>query len=308
MAACPIEPDLQTIEAAGKVSLSDRLKLADGKELFYRYYQAETKSKQAVILFHRGHEHSGRLAGIVKELSQKDSWLFAWDARGHGNSSAELNSYSQLIDDMSLFLAEIARRFEIPYENMVLVAHSFSCPALIDYLQNHNDKINSVVLVSPAFKINLFLPFAHQGLKLLRKLKPRARVRSYVGGSMLSTCRKEAKIYDCDKSITRDISVEVLLGLHETSAQLFKKAAQTKTPTLILIAGADYIADIPEQKRFFKKLGSTDKELKIYKGMRHDIFHEKECSLALADIRSFINKQLATSSSFAQQRKNNNEN
>ena len=41
----------------------------DGTHLFYRYWPAPYgRDTQAVILFHRGHEHSGRLQHIVDEL------------------------------------------------------------------------------------------------------------------------------------------------------------------------------------------------------------------------------------------------
>jgi len=33
-------------------------------------------------MFHRGHEHSGRLAHLVDELDLPDCDFFAWDARG----------------------------------------------------------------------------------------------------------------------------------------------------------------------------------------------------------------------------------
>lgn len=44
----------------------------DGVELFYRHWPAVDAAagdpRQAVLLFHRGHEHSGRIAHLVDEL------------------------------------------------------------------------------------------------------------------------------------------------------------------------------------------------------------------------------------------------
>lgn len=65
----------------------------DGTALFYqRWENAELKrnrKKKAVVLFHRGHEHSGRMAHLVEELGLNDFDFFAWDARGHGQSPGE---------------------------------------------------------------------------------------------------------------------------------------------------------------------------------------------------------------------------
>ena len=41
----------------------------DGTELFYRaWLPAETKIEKALLLFHRGHEHSGRWAQTVDSI------------------------------------------------------------------------------------------------------------------------------------------------------------------------------------------------------------------------------------------------
>ena len=56
----------------------------DGAELFYRAWLPEQPSNRAVILFHRGHEHSGRWRDAVDQLDLPGFALFAWDARGHG--------------------------------------------------------------------------------------------------------------------------------------------------------------------------------------------------------------------------------
>ncbi|HWH79523.1 MAG TPA: alpha/beta hydrolase, partial [Candidatus Binatus sp.] len=56
---------------------------SDGSNLFYRHWPAETSSgDRAIILLHRGHEHSGRLQGVVDKLELSDFQMFAWDARG----------------------------------------------------------------------------------------------------------------------------------------------------------------------------------------------------------------------------------
>ena len=60
----------------------------DGVELFYRYWPAVSQPpKGAIVLFHRGHEHSGRMGHLADELDLPEFAVFAWDARGHGRSS-----------------------------------------------------------------------------------------------------------------------------------------------------------------------------------------------------------------------------
>src|SRR5262249_35595519 len=60
--------------------------MSDGVQLFYRAWAPPRPSQRALILFHRGHEHSGRWQDFVEALQLTDTWIFAWDQRGHGRS------------------------------------------------------------------------------------------------------------------------------------------------------------------------------------------------------------------------------
>ena len=63
--------------------------LPEGTELFYRAWLPAQPADKALVLFHRGHEHSGRLQDVVEQLKLDNVACFAWDARGHGRSPGE---------------------------------------------------------------------------------------------------------------------------------------------------------------------------------------------------------------------------
>jgi alpha-beta hydrolase superfamily lysophospholipase len=73
-----------------------RFKSWDGTELFYRSWLPATPAKKALLLFHRGHEHSGRWQETVEALKLDDVAVFAWDARGHGHSPGDRGSAENL--------------------------------------------------------------------------------------------------------------------------------------------------------------------------------------------------------------------
>src|SRR5215472_2605580 len=82
----------------------------DGTELFYRAWLPPPRRtrvpRRAVLLFHRGHEHSGRFRQLVEELALAETALFAWDARGHGRSPGDrgyADSFSAVVRDMDCF-------------------------------------------------------------------------------------------------------------------------------------------------------------------------------------------------------------
>ncbi len=101
------------------------LTTSDNVSLFYRYWPSQqTKAEKAIIIFHRGHEHSGRVQHIVDELNLPDVTMFAWDARGHGQTKGARGyspSMGTSIRDVDEFVRFIATQYSITMENIVII-------------------------------------------------------------------------------------------------------------------------------------------------------------------------------------------
>src|SRR5262245_48233581 len=94
-----------------------RAPLWDGTENFYRCWLPAGVATKAVLLFHRGHEHSGRWSEIVERLGLHDTAIFAWDQRGHGRSPGErgyADSFAALEKDVDCFVRFISQEHRIP--------------------------------------------------------------------------------------------------------------------------------------------------------------------------------------------------
>lgn len=100
----------------------------DGVDLFYRYWPSSSAGPRgAILLFHRGHEHSGRVAHLADELDLPDFAIFAWDARGHGKSPGDRGfspSIATSVRDVQTFADHITATAGIPIEDMAIVAQS----------------------------------------------------------------------------------------------------------------------------------------------------------------------------------------
>ena len=99
----------------------------DGTELFYQHWATNSPSetKKAILLFHRGHEHSGRMAHLVNELNLSEFDFFAWDARGHGDSPGERGdapSFSTCVKDIQYFVQHIEENYGIDAKNIAAAA------------------------------------------------------------------------------------------------------------------------------------------------------------------------------------------
>ncbi len=265
----------------------------DGVELFYRHWPATADAgpRKAIVLFHRGHEHSGRIAHLVDELGLPDFDFFAWDARGHGQSPGERGdspSFATSARDVQTFCDHIGAAYGIDEENLAVVAQSVGAVIAATWVHDYAPKIRALVLASPAFKVKLYVPFARPGLALMRKFRGNFFVNSYVKAKFLSHDPQRVASYDSDPLITKAISVNVLLGLYEAADRVVADAQAIQVPTQLLISGSDFVVHRKPQQQFFERLGSLKKELHVLPGFFHDTLGERDRATAVNSARRFI--------------------
>lgn len=274
-----------------------RFTTQDGVELFYRYWPSiPARPKGAILLFHRGHEHSGRMAHLVDELDLPDFAFFAWDARGHGRSPGERGyspSIAVLVRDVQDFVDHIGASFGIRSEDMGVIAQSVGAVLIAAWAHDFAPRIRCIVLASPAFSVKLYVPFARTALKLKHSWRGLFYVNSYVKARFLTHDEARIASYDSDPLITRAIAVNVLLGLYETADRVVADARAITVPTQLLISGSDFVVKHGAQHRFYERLGTPIKERHVLPGFYHDTFGEKDRALAVAKVRSFILERFA---------------
>lgn len=155
----------------------------DNVKLFYRHWPAHATRRGALVMFHRGHEHSGRIAHLVEELALADFDCFAWDARGHGHSPGERGfspSFATSVRDVQTFIDHIRDTYGITTSDMIVLAQSVGAVLVSTWAHDYAPQVRALVLASPAFKVKLYVPFARPGLRLLQKLRGNFFVNSYV--------------------------------------------------------------------------------------------------------------------------------
>jgi alpha-beta hydrolase superfamily lysophospholipase len=265
----------------------------DGVELFYRYWPAPRSgaAPRGVALFHRGHEHSGRLQHVVDELGLEDMAMFAWDARGHGRSPGargDSPSLAASVRDVEAFVRHIGAQHGIAAQDLAIVAQSVGAVLVSTWAHDYAPRVRCLVLASPAFKVKLYAPFARQGLRLLHALFGNFFLNSYVKAKFLTHDPERVRSYESDALITRPISVRILLGLYDAAERVVADAGAIRLPVLLLVSGADWVVHLGPQLDFFERLGSRVKEHHLLPGFFHDTLGEKDRHLALERAREFI--------------------
>lgn len=265
---------------------------SDNTALFYRYRPAKNgRNGKAIILFHRGHEHSGRMMFLSEELKLDDFAFFAWDARGHGNSPGERGdspSMGRSIADIDEFIRHISQTYNIAPENMAVIAQSVGAVMISGWLHDYAPQIRCAILVSPAFHVKLYVPFARSGLKIMHKLRGNFFVNSYVKAHYLTHNKERQESYNNDPLITRAISVRILLGLFDVAQRVVSDAQAITTPLQLLLSSDDWVVHHKPQHIFYNRLGSHIKERHILQGFYHDTLGEEDREIAFTEIRRFI--------------------
>ncbi|BCR22483.1 bifunctional alpha/beta hydrolase/class I SAM-dependent methyltransferase [Aquipseudomonas alcaligenes] len=266
----------------------------DGVELLYRHWPATQPGagqRKAVVMFHRGHEHGGRMAHLPAELDLPDYDFFAWDARGHGLSPGargDSPSFATSVRDVQTFLDHLSAMHAIEQSDMAVLAQSVGAVLISTWAHDYAPKVRCLVLASPAFKVKLYVPFARPGLKLLRQWRGNFFVNSYVKARFLSHDPERIASFENDPLITRPISVNMLLGLYDAAERVVADAQAIQIPTQLLISGADFVVHRKPQEQFFERLGSLRKEKHILPGFFHDTLGERDRAHALSRARRFI--------------------
>ncbi len=273
-------------------------KTHDGCRLFYRHWPAVdgNSAAPALLLLHRGHEHSGRLQHIVDELGLDGFAFFAWDARGHGCSPGargDSPSFAALVKDLDCFVHHLQQTHGVAGERLAVVGQSVGAVVAASWAHDYAVQVRCLVLAAPAFKVKLYVPLARAGLSLLYRLRGNFFITSYVKAKFLTQDGERIRSYDEDPLIARAISARVLLGLLAAAERIVEDAQAIRLPLQLLIPEKDWVVHRAPQETFFQRLGSPVKECHVLPGFLHDTLGERDRHVALARVRAFIERVFA---------------
>ena len=261
----------------------------DGVRLFYRAWLPAKNRNRAVLLFHRGHEHSGRLEELRRRWCLRRRCLHG--VRGHGRSSGErgyAENFLDFVKDADAFARHIRHEYGIAWEDTAAVGHSVGAVIAATWVHDFAPRLRGLVLATPAFRVKLYVPLAIPGLRLWRWWSGKSFIKSYVKGKMLTHDPTQAAAYDNDPLVARAIAVNILLDLHDTSTRVVADAAAVNIPSLVLSTGNDRVVKFLPQAKFLERVSSVWKEHHYLPGFYHAIYHEAQRELPIGATRRFI--------------------
>jgi acylglycerol lipase len=274
----------------GKNTNERMMTTRDGFNIFLSQDPAD-RPRAVIIIVHGLGEHSGRYNYPVSRFNEWGYSVYRFDLRGHGRSGGDrgyVESYERFIEDTDL-VVNTARQ-EISGLPLFLFGHSMGGFISVAYGVKHPDRLSGLIHsgaavgILPAVK-DLGEGFDYNALALT----PVPNALS----NQISRDPEVVKAYDEDPLVLKEFTLKLMGEVFITGVGwLLNNMGTYHYPCLILHGSDDQLVPSEVSRNLFENISSTDKQIKIYQGLYHEILNEPEKEIVLADIHEWIEARI----------------
>jgi len=266
---------------------------ARGTSRLYRQsWSPDDEPRAAILLVHGLGEHSGRYAYLAEHCTARGFDVHAVDHYGHGKSegmAGHVERFSVFLDGLRA-LRDSVRDSERP---LFLLGHSMGGLIAARFLVEDQASFRACVLSGPA---------------LLSDAAPSALVMAIV--RLVSWLAPTAPLLGLDPSgVSRDPDVvaayvrDPLVHHGKSTARLIveltaamqaglAEAPTIELPLLLMHGEADKLTSPSGSQALYERVRSTDKTLRLYPGLYHEIFNEPERDQVLGEMSAWLEAHL----------------
>ncbi len=264
------------------------LTTADGLDLFAQCWLAATP-KATVAVVHGIAEHSSRYRHAAEFLAGHGYTVYTFDLRGHGRSPGKrilLRHMDEHSNDVGKFLGWVQE--ETTGQPLFLFGHSMGGLVVSYYVLTQRPTVDGVILSAPAIKLDNVSPLLVAIVRLLATILPALPVRQL---EFAAISRDPAVIAENQQDpLVYHGSIPMATGLAMARAVDYvqKHMRDFQLPLLLLHGTSDRMVTPEASKQFYAKAASTDKTIKLYEGLYHEILNEPEKEEILADMVAWL--------------------
>jgi acylglycerol lipase len=268
----------------------DRVATADGLTLYEHWWLPDGEPRAAVVVVHGINEHSGRYARLAGDLNGHDYAVYTMDLRGHGRSEGEralIRSFDRYLDDVGQLVERVAARQ--PGKPLFIFGHSMGGAIVALLAITRPPKVRGIVLSSPAILIagNVF-PVLRRLASLVSRVWPTLRI-TRLGCRFISHDQAVVEAFRNDPLVFHGrfpvcTGAEIL----RAAQRIQSDARQFALPLLVLHGTGDLVTDPAGSRLLVARAGSTDKTLRLYTGLYHEVLSEPERAEVVADLLAWL--------------------
>lgn len=249
--------------------------------------------RAGVIVMHTLEEYGLRMRKVSQFFVEQGFAVRSYDMYGHGESDGKkgtLPPQNRFVVDLCDMVDEM-RRVHPKGMPIILYGHGFSALLAGHVAYHKHAEIDSVIMVSPAFRSESSL-WQKMLLAIIPKVAPNLVINGRPNPKHMTHSQEEVEAYANDKHCHHNVTANLVGYLLDLGQKTEKLASEWHTPTLLLYAGSDKIVD-PKATANFAKKANAFIESKCFRHMYHDIFREPDAELAFDALRQWLNKRYA---------------
>jgi alpha-beta hydrolase superfamily lysophospholipase len=278
----------------------------DGLEIVSYRWDPASQPRGAVQLTHGMGEHVLRYSALAGALAKGGLVVYGQDHRGHGataRSADELgqlgpDGWTRLVEDIDLLVSRV--RDEQPGLPLVLLGHSMGSFAVQQYLLDHNDRVDAVVLTGTT-ALDLLEP----ALDLDKPIDLAAFNAAFEPArTEFDWLSRDEEIVDayiadprCGFGIDTDAAKDMFAGARRMADPGQVAAIRPDLPVYIAAGELDPVnanlALLNVLVDRYRAAGLADVTVRTYPGARHEILNETNRDEVVASILDWIDQVLS---------------
>ena len=198
-------------------------------------------------------------------------------------------------EDLSIDLDAANRRAAAgrPGLPRFLLGHSNGGLVALRTVLDRDLGLSGLIVSNPSLRLSARVPRWKRLLgEVLLRVAPSITLRTGLNNEQLT--HDPAVMAEIAADVLRHsrISPPLFFGMTAAGPLVLGRGAEIRVPTLMILGGADPIIDPGTGRLFFEALGSEDKTLKVYPGMRHEPLNEVGREAVIADLVGWLGPRL----------------
>mgnify|MGYP001588553950 CR=1 FL=1 len=261
----------------------------DGTMLYGQSWHAKTGEPRGVVVIHHGlADHSDRYGSFAERLVHAGFAVWSYDMRGHGRSAGgriEIDPIDQLLDDLEGFLAVVrAKEGDRP---LFLYGHSLGGLTVALYAIERQPQVAGVILAAPGIAFDTG-PLAAAAVRFVAAIAP--------GAPILDTPHGD---FSRDPAIVTELNQDPLVHQSKGPARTARASIEGVSriwahperliaPLLVVHGTVDKVTAPSGSRDLVAQAGTTDRTLRLYDGLNHDILHDPGGDAVAFDIVAWL--------------------
>lgn len=256
----------------------------DGIELHGRV-DKPTRPKASVVIVHGLCEHYGRYDYLTMRLNAAGYSVYRFDHRGHGRSGGTSVYYSergQIVEDTDIF-ATLALD-ECDGKPVFMLGHSMGGYGAAQYGTTFPGKLAGYVLSGAWTRDN-------GGLAQMPDDLPDDTYLPNQLGDGVCSDPGVGEAYMADPLVKKEMAVGLFRTVQKGQKWMRENAQQFVDPVILMHGGSDGLVSPLDSLQMFQEIASTDKSLRVYAGLCHEIFNEYKKDRVIRDAIEWLDDE-----------------